>query len=222
MKNLVKISKIREILRGQTITHTLISEGAEVLISELGGRILAVDFGFGNLLWTNPKIEDRIQEKDWNTGGIRTWISPERDFFYREPNSFRNWFCPSSIDPANYQFISKSEKRAVLKTKISILNMRTNNRSIGDLIKQIEILDCNRTTEITTCKIKISTNIKLEQTEDNLALWTLIQVPVSDNKEGIVEIPAKKYFEPIHYFSKIPKEYLCTKKEYIFFKINGK
>lgn len=54
-----------------------------------GGRILGVDLENGNLLRANPRIEDVLLNKEWNTGGIRTWVSPERAFFYDDPEKFK-------------------------------------------------------------------------------------------------------------------------------------
>jgi hypothetical protein len=34
-------------------------------------------------------------------GGDRFWISPERAFFYKNPEAFKDWFCPETLDPNN-------------------------------------------------------------------------------------------------------------------------
>ena len=86
-------------------TFILEQEFAKILIVPQGGRILGVSLGSENLLWVNPNPRVCRMGDDWNLGGIRTWIAPERDYFYSNPESFEDWSCPVGIDPANYKII---------------------------------------------------------------------------------------------------------------------
>ena len=86
-------------LEKYTKVHTLELSDVEILISELGGKILGIDFGFGNILWVNPKLENILENGDWNLGGIRTWISPERDFFIRALFLLKNGFVQLLLIP---------------------------------------------------------------------------------------------------------------------------
>ena len=83
------------------------SAESSIIISEYGGRLLGVfpKKNFYNLLWVNPNIEEMIKTRSWEIGGDRYWISPERDFFYKNPEKWQDWECPSSLDPANYEML---------------------------------------------------------------------------------------------------------------------
>ena len=91
---------------------------------------------------------------------------------------------------------------------------------MGNLTKKIELFDYKELKEKISCKIEISNDLKLEQTKDDLTIWTIIQVPVCNDDMGLAEIPTKELSKPIHYFSKIPQEYLQYCKENIILKID--
>ena len=43
-------------------------------------------------------------------GGDRYWISPEREYFYKNPETWTDWFCPSELDPANYEILDDNQE----------------------------------------------------------------------------------------------------------------
>ncbi|NHJ05997.1 MAG: hypothetical protein EAX90_14310 [Candidatus Heimdallarchaeota archaeon] len=53
-----EINLLNEIVKQYSKTQILEKKNIRILISELGGRILAIDCGFGNILWNNPKLEE--------------------------------------------------------------------------------------------------------------------------------------------------------------------
>ncbi len=56
---------------------------SSAIISEYGGRLLGLFPKNDNysLLWINPNIKKKVQSRQWDIGGDRYWISPEREFF---------------------------------------------------------------------------------------------------------------------------------------------
>lgn len=86
--------------------------GGTIVLLERGGRIIGL-FPAGdarNVLWAHPDIADpdRFQQRflsqgDWNTGGERTWISPELEYFVRDGKRFwETYEIPSALDPGGY------------------------------------------------------------------------------------------------------------------------
>ena len=75
------------------------SDGTRLLILPYGGRILGV-YSPGsdeNFLWTNSVLEKAesahayYESDDWqNSGGDRTWLAPELDFFFSDVSYSRS------------------------------------------------------------------------------------------------------------------------------------
>ena len=108
------------------------ADGTRLLILPYGGRILGM-FAPGseeNFLWTNSALNSVESARsyyasdDWqNSGGDRTWLSPEVDFFLPDPPLIENYFQPRQLDPGNYQLKkqnSNSQTDSVLQCKASI------------------------------------------------------------------------------------------------------
>ena len=87
------------------------ADGTQLLILPYGGRILGV-FAPGseeNFLWTNSALNSSGSTRayyasdDWqNSGGDRTWLAPELDFFFPKfPDiDIVGYWQPRGLDPA--------------------------------------------------------------------------------------------------------------------------
>ena len=72
-----------------TLIELNCDQGGQVIISEYGGRPLGF-FPRKNgisLLWIDPQIQKAIKTKSRLIGGDRYWISPEQDYFYKDPEN---------------------------------------------------------------------------------------------------------------------------------------
>jgi hypothetical protein len=202
-------------------TIEMYDDPASILIMPRGGRVLGVDLGNGNLLWVNPRIEDVLLNHEWNTGGIRTWISPERAFFYDDPEKFEGWRCPLGIDPAKYE-ITKKQKHAVeLKSAISAQDIITKQTLFGCISKRIEVQDAQGNKDSGHMRLAIHDVLSVEGFKSPFALWCLVQVDPGENGEGTVTVPALKNAQPIHYFNSIPSTYLRILDDRVEFTLDG-
>ena len=88
------------------------NDESSAIISEYGGRPLGLfpKTNCYNLLWVNPNIKNVIETRGHVIGGDRYWISPERDYFYKKPETWEEWFCPPGLDPANYEILASSSR----------------------------------------------------------------------------------------------------------------
>lgn len=91
-------------------------DGSQVLQLLHGGRVLGLSGPLedSNLYWTNPALADEDSarqfyvSRDWhNSGGDRTWLAPEVDFFFPEfPNlDISTYWQQRQLDPGNYKII---------------------------------------------------------------------------------------------------------------------
>lgn len=95
------------------------SDGTEVLMMAYGGRVLGL-FSSGsddNFYWTNTALETEEKAKAFfgsgefcHTGGDRTWMAPEIDFFMPQFPNRDIYDQPRSLDPGNYKFVEEDGK----------------------------------------------------------------------------------------------------------------
>jgi hypothetical protein len=198
------------------------SATVSVLVLPRGGRILGVDLGNGNLLWVNPNIEEVLEKGDWNTGGIRTWVSPERAFFFEDPERFEGWRCPLGIDPAEYRVLSKQARAVELEGKITAKDLMSGETLNGKIMKHLELKAVNREGRSLSARMIIRDVLTVHNFKSPFALWTLLEVDPGDHSQGTVIIPVIANSKPIHYFNRIPKSNLRLLKNRIEFTIDGK
>jgi Family of unknown function (DUF6786) len=123
-------------------------DGTRVLILPYGGRILGM-FSPGrdeNFLWTNPNLKSSETARayyasdDWqNSGGDRTWLAPELDFFFpKYPDiNISGYWQPRSLDPGNYE-LSKSANSIILTNRLSLEAFRSKKRVELRITKSVE------------------------------------------------------------------------------------
>jgi hypothetical protein len=91
-------------------------DGSAALVLPYGGRILGLfaPESERNFFWTNPALDAPdtarafYQRTEWhNSGGDRTWLSPEVDFFLPDFPKLDRYWQPREFDPGNYR-VTKS------------------------------------------------------------------------------------------------------------------
>jgi len=198
-------------------------EEASIVISEYGGRLLGMfpNKGCYNLLWLAPNIKEAIINRDWNIGGERYWISPERDFFYKNPESWEEWFCPNGLDPANYKIEAKSDDFCTVSSKISLANQRTKEQYEGEITRKFSNIKEPNSTGVNFCGIEILEECTLNRANLKVNGWTLTQI-ISGGpyNPGTVLIPTNLNPKPLSYFRTIPQDRLTIGETYVAFKID--
>ncbi|MHA1556753.1 MAG: DUF6786 family protein [Candidatus Heimdallarchaeota archaeon] len=207
-------------LRNIQETIILESDFARLLIIPNGGRVLGVSLGLENLLWVHPNPQQCIRNDDWNLGGIRTWISPERDYFYKNPKEFDQWFCPIGIDPAYFKIVSKDKTSIKMISDIEVKNNTSEEILKGILTKRIELISTNETDNNLSAKIRIHSLLQIHNSHTPVALWSILQVPTNDSKGSKVHLPIN-VANAIPYFEPIPEEYFVYNEKSIDFILDG-
>jgi hypothetical protein len=92
------------------------TDGTKALVLPYGGRILGLfapddDESF---FWTHPALDDAdsarsfYEGKLWhNSGGERTWLAPEVDFFFPEFPDLKTYWQQRELDPGHYEVSRK-------------------------------------------------------------------------------------------------------------------
>ena len=194
-----------------------------VLISEHGARVLGIfpKKESINLLWVNPFIKTLNLKKEWNIGGDRYWISPERMFFYRNPELWKGWFCPEGLDPANYKIISSSRTNCLLSTDVSLTNQLNKQTYTGIINRDISLIKEPINTNLPYCGIQFLDDVTFSTPNLKINSWTLAQIISSGiENPGTVIIPTRSNPKPLSYFTPIPSNRLKIGKNYVAYKID--
>jgi len=192
-------------------------ENCRVVICERGARVLGIFLDSSpNLLWVNPRLEDVFSKNDWNIGGLRLWISPERNFFYRRPESFEEWFCPEGIDPGEYKIVEVSPGKAVFEGRIQANDNLLGARLEAQVRREIRLLESGKV----FMRLRI-VDALVGDYPARVNPWALAQVPISEMDAGTVLVPVRRGAEPIHYFTEIPRDRLRVSNDHVSFKIDG-
>src|SRR5258708_6257049 len=139
------VSTLKAVGKSTEIHQT--EDGTRILILPYGGRILGV-FAPGseeNFLWTNSAL-DKIEtareyyaSDDWqNSGGDRTWLAPEVDFFFpKYPNvDIAGYWQPRSLDPGNYA-LAKTERGVKLTNRLTVDAFKSKKRVELEITKSV-------------------------------------------------------------------------------------
>jgi len=99
---------------GKRTNVVRLENDSEVLLLPHGGRVLGL-FAAGdgaNFYWTNPLFKDAakaaafLQSDEWqNTGGDRTWLAPEIDFFFPNYPNTAVYHQPRQFDAQAYEAV---------------------------------------------------------------------------------------------------------------------
>ncbi len=125
------------------------SDGARIVVLPHGARVLGVfpSRGGGNFLWNNAALgrtdsaRKLFESSAWcNTGGDRTWIAPESDFFLPQYPDAGVYHQPRSLDPGSYT-CTRVGPRLVLSNSLTLHSYRSREDVGLRLTKTIEPLD---------------------------------------------------------------------------------
>jgi hypothetical protein len=197
----------------------LTGEGGErIMVLPQGARILGLSFPGSdkNLFWTSAVLDDEataarhFQSDDWrNSGGDRTWLTPEIHFFYpRFPdNSF--YFQPRQLDPGNYQ-VRETGASIALENRCVMHSFRESWEAQVRLEKRVTSTGCplgNLPQGVKFAGYRLTTTMELSETSSDrvrIGLWHLLQLP----PRGEMIVPLRSPATPTHYFGEIPPGHL--------------
>jgi hypothetical protein len=192
-------------------------DGTRLLILPYGGRILGV-FAPGseeNFLWTNSALNTVESARAYyasdvwqNSGGDRTWLAPEVDFFFPKfPDiDIAGYWQPRGLDPGKYQ-LTKTPDGVKLTNRLNIEGFRSRKRVDLEITKSVAAaanpLRYDATIRIGAVEYAghtLVTSLKIVDANPGNAplvgLWSLTQMP----HRGELFIPTYSKAEPRIYF----------------------
>jgi hypothetical protein len=225
---------------GKTTELYQSQDGTRVLILPYGGRILGV-FAPGNdenFLWTNSALDNAESARsyyasdDWqNSGGDRTWLAPEVDFFFpKYPDvDISGYWQPRGLDPGNYS-VAKTDHGIKLTNRLRIEGFRSKKRAELEITKSVGVAlnplryeegFANNSVEYAGHTLITSLKVLNGAPSDSplVGLWSLTQMP----HQGQLFIPTYSKAKPRIYFGleNTPADELVVDDRMVSFKMRA-
>jgi hypothetical protein len=225
---------------GKTTELHQTEDGTRLLILPYGGRILGV-FAPGsneNFLWTNSALNSVESARpyyasaDWqNSGGDRTWLAPEVDFFFPKfPNiDISGYWQPRSLDPGKYE-LAKTDQGVKLTNRLTIEGFRSKKtaeleitKSVASALNPLRYDDAVRGSSVEYGGHTLITSLKVLNSNPSdcplVGLWSLTQMP----HQGELFIPTYSKSKPRIYFGleNTPADELVVTDRMVRFKMRA-
>jgi hypothetical protein len=210
------------------------ADGTKVLVLPYGGRILGL-FAPGddeNFFWTHTALKDPDSArefyagKQWhNSGGERTWLAPEVDFFFPEFPDLNTYFQQRELDPGRYEVTRRDD--AVEWTNRATLTLSRGKRQVDvEITKSLTpaLNPLRHDPEPSDSDVKFAgytlhASLQLRSSGQNafVGLWHLAQMPHG----GDMLVPTFFRSQPKIYMGKILPQDLIVDDHLIRYKMRA-
>ena len=199
-------------------------DGTRVLILPHGGRILGLftSSNSQNFYWTHPALSSLetarsfYESGEWhNSGGDRTWLSPEVDVFFPNFPNLEKYWQPRQLDPGNYDLsIEGGSPRLVNRAKLVFSRLKHEvdlkiSKSVAPALNPLRYEPGPWRLEAEYAGYTLRTTLELIEAGTappaQVGLWNLVQLPHG----GDFLVPTYFRSEPKVYFGVIPPEALA-------------
>ena len=212
-------------------------DGTRALVLPYGGRILGL-FAPGsdeNFFWTNPALASADNARafyagsQWhNSGGDRTWLAPEADFFFPDFPDLTRYWQPRELDPGSYR-VRKADGQFELVNRLTLTMSRSKPAVDLEIIKAVspapnplrheQGLAGPEGVEYAGYTLRTSLSLLSDRTEDSppVGLWDLLQLP----NGGELFIPTYGRTEPYIVFGTITSEDLNVQEHLVRYRMRA-
>jgi hypothetical protein len=211
-------SKLMETLEaiGKPLTLWESSDGTKVLVLPYGGRVLGLfaPNDDDNFFWSNPALANAktarefYQGQQWhNSGGERTWLAPEVDFFFPKFPNLKHYYQQRELDPGNYQPSSKHGMLSWATTATLTLSRSGRkvdleiSKSLSPALNPLRYDRSQSDAAVKYAGYSVRTTLQFTSTgvPPQVGLWNLMQLPHG----GDMLVPSFSYSQPKIYMGSI-------------------
>ncbi|MCD9023797.1 DUF6786 family protein [Cohnella silvisoli] len=114
------------------------SQGGQLIILEKGARVLELktaEEASSSAFWRDPNALHN--ENNWNSGGDRTWISPELEYFIDDSGSYH---IPAQLDPGNWKLTQTTQSLAIANMSCELQHASSSQTIQVNLEKRFTLL----------------------------------------------------------------------------------
>jgi hypothetical protein len=210
------------------------SDGTRALVLPHGGRILGL-FSPGeeeNLFWTHPALDAVnsarafYEGEQWhNSGGERTWLAPEVDFFFPDFPSLTRYWQQRELDPGRYE-VSHGDDTLGWKTRARLNLSRTKQivdleiaKTLAPALNPLRHDNSTEWSDLRFAGYTLCSSLRIVGREQPpfVGLWHLTQMPHG----GEMLVPTIFRSEPKVYMGKIEAEDLVASEHLIRYRMRA-
>jgi len=199
-------------------------DGSSVLVLVHGGRVLGLfaPQNEENFYWTHPALQSAKSAADFyrgdqwqNSGGDRTWLAPEVDFFFPNYPKTDVYFQPRGLDPGDYRVESSADGERLVNRATFLLSRSKAEvavemaKSIGPAPNPLRYEPALADLPLVYAGYTQRTSLALVGGADApsaIGLWNLIQMPHG----GDLLVPTYSRSEPKVLFGAVAPANLCA------------
>jgi hypothetical protein len=209
-------------------------DGSQVLVLPYGGRVLGL-FAPGdpeNFFWTHEALREVDSAKafyagdQWhNSGGDRTWLAPEVDFFFPNFPRLDRYFQQRELDPGIYK-VFRDGGVLTWKNRAQLSLSRTKQqvdleitKSLSPASNPLRHEEDHDWGEVKFAGFTLSASLQITGTEQppHVGMWHLTQLP----HDGEMLVPTFFRTEPKIYMGKIAPEDLIVDEHLVRYKMRA-
>jgi hypothetical protein len=172
------------------------------------GRVLQVSLQGNNAFWT-------ADSTDWNIGGDRLWLGPERDWFWvgDDPDDLTKHIVPPEIDPGKWHTVHIGPRRAEFKANPVLRHRRTRARTRVHVRREIFLRHADATRAI----YDVRTSLEVQWPGQEVSAWTVLQVPTG----GVLEFSLAGPFGYRDYLRPVDSARFATSEDHVSIRLTG-
>ncbi len=223
MSTVLSVNELCEKIGNKTKVIAKSTSCGTAVFSEAGARLIGLfpSTESANTLWVAENIDSRISSGDWQTGGERLWIAPQRDFFFTNPQKFEGFHVSSDLDPGSY-----SQKDDLTFENIFTLRNHHKKVTYSECIarrKFAMINDDPYQSGLDYVGVQIDDYLSISSSEINMCAWSITMVATcGPEKPGTVLLPMANLNAVVNYFDPIPYNRFSTGIGFSRFLIDSK
>lgn len=212
-------------------------DGSVALILPYGGRVLGLyaPASDENFYWTHPALESARAAREFyasdewhNSGGDRTWLAPEVDFFFPNWPDKGTYWQPRPLDPGDYR-IERAGEGLSLVNRLTVTPSRSRRDIELEITKSVSPAlnplryerELFQTDAVVYAGYTLRTTLVMKSgAADSLGpvgLWNLVQMPHG----GDLLIPTYARTRPRIYFGSVADDDLVVADRLVRYKMRG-
>jgi hypothetical protein len=211
---------------GKATETVAFPNGSQVAMLPYGGRIVGLFAKDDprNFYWTNPVLKNSETAKtyfgsdEWqNTGGDRTWLAPEIDFFFPKYPDLAVYHQPRQLDTLDYRVGKAADGTVKMTLEFEIDHFRHKAPIQLRLTKAVEAVDnplrheaiWKELSGVTFASYGLRSTLEFTASpapQAPVGLWHLIQMPHG----GEMILPTYGPAKPQTVFGEVPKNDIRT------------
>jgi hypothetical protein len=192
-------------------------DGSSTLVLPYGGRVLALCSSMSeqSFFWTHPALQSIetartfYQSSAWhNSGGDRTWLAPELEFFFPDHPRTDTYLQPPQLEATSYEVAITSDGVSMVnrfaipmyasRAKVQLMLSKKVTQATNPLLDIAPKL----ATEVDYAGYTLTTKLSLDEgttCASPIGLWNLLQLPHG----GEMIIPTRSPATPVVYMGPI-------------------